>query len=695
MAEKVGSVYIEIQAKMGSLEKELRELEAKLNAADKNGKNLTATFKDMAKGLGVAAAVYKIVGAYQEAIKYGSKLQETQNKFDVVFRNSKKEADAFAKTLVDSYGLATEESMAFLAGTGDILIGMGMASDSALELSNGVAQLGIDLASFTNVEGGAERAINALTSALTGEREALKAYGIVVSEELIKAELVANGKDKLTGMALNQAKAEATLAIAYRQSGNAIGDMARSYDSYANIQRRVDSQLVDFQAQVGTALIPAMSNLGLAFLSASKDGGFLGEAVLTITKYIAGTIDGISLLIAKLDTLSSKSGLDKANADAKTLLDYNKNLVKQYGGLAEFKAKATAEEKAQFDANMSAAKRNISLAQEEGEVFKKKNDALANIQDRIANSDKVLDANKAAIANREKDRSNEKINSGVKETAENKKQREQQLKDIQEYGSLEMAEFVKNLEEKAQKYQQYTGVLTNMSGSLSQLSQMAASNQTAEVDNRMQKELGAIESRYNREAELIQNSLLTEEEKNAQLKVLDENRAREEKAAQDKAAKEKRKIAHEAAKQQKMLAMFDTIIATPTAAFQAYKALAGIPIVGPALGAAAAAATTALGLAKLKLIKDQPLPALAEGGIVPAVPGGNQFTIGEAGSAEAVIPLNDSTLSRLAGMINNAGGGGQSYAKLPPMSDTAVFNMIWSASQNGDLYIDSRAVVNR
>jgi len=95
------------------------------------------------------------------------------------------------------------------------------------------------------------------------------------------------------------------------------------------------------------------------------------------------------------------------------------------------------------------------------------------------------------------------------------------------------------------------------------------------------------------------------------------------------------------------------------------------------------------------MIQDQPLPALAEGGIVPAVPGGNQFTIGEGGSAEAVIPLNDSTLSRLAGMINSAGGGGQSYVKLPPISDTALFNMIFSASQNGDLFIASRSVVNR
>ena len=38
MAEKVGSVYIEIQAKMGSLEKDLKLLEEKLRKADEKSR---------------------------------------------------------------------------------------------------------------------------------------------------------------------------------------------------------------------------------------------------------------------------------------------------------------------------------------------------------------------------------------------------------------------------------------------------------------------------------------------------------------------------------------------------------------------------------------------------------------------------------------------------------------------------------
>lgn len=58
-------------------------------------------------------------------------------------------------------------------------------------------------------------------------------------------------------------------------------------------------------------------------------------------------------------------------------------------------------------------------------------------------------------------------------------------------------------------------------------------------------------------------------------------------------------------------------IAIPTTAIEAYKSLAGIPIVGPALGAAAAVAAVAAGVAQLNQIKSQTFTAFEEGGVVP------------------------------------------------------------------------------
>lgn len=67
------------------------------------------------------------------------------------------------------------------------------------------------------------------------------------------------------------------------------------------------------------------------------------------------------------------------------------------------------------------------------------------------------------------------------------------------------------------------------------------------------------------------------------------------------------------------------------------KALALGPIIGPPL----AGLITALGAAQIGVIGSQTISGLAEGGIVLPTPGGTIARIGEGGSAEAVIPLDD------------------------------------------------------
>ena len=83
----------------------------------------------------------------------------------------------------------------------------------------------------------------------------------------------------------------------------------------------------------------------------------------------------------------------------------------------------------------------------------------------------------------------------------------------------------------------------------------------------------------------------------------------------------------------KMAAMAQVAIDTPKAAMSAYSALAGIPIVGPAMGAAAAAAAIASGMSQLSNIKSQSFQGGGGGG---ASAGG--MTAGGAAAATAEAP---------------------------------------------------------
>lgn len=86
----------------------------------------------------------------------------------------------------------------------------------------------------------------------------------------------------------------------------------------------------------------------------------------------------------------------------------------------------------------------------------------------------------------------------------------------------------------------------------------------------------------------------------------------------------------------KAFAIAETTVSAAAGAMAAYKAMAGIPMVGPALGATAAAMVTAMGAAKVGLIQaQQPAVPFAEGGIVTRPV---QGLVGEAGP-EAIIPL--------------------------------------------------------
>jgi hypothetical protein len=209
--------------------------------------------------MGIMAAAGAITGLFigmNKLVSIASDYNEANSKMLTIFDEMPDAARKAKKDLVSLYGMSNREAVKLLGSTGDLLTGLGMQQDAALDLSYATQTLSADLASFSNAQGGAEAVSKALTSAMLGERDSLKTYGIVISEAMVKEELAAKGKDKLTGLALNQAKAEATLTIAMRQSTNAIGDLARTQDSYANTQRRVANATEDVGLAMGGILLP-------------------------------------------------------------------------------------------------------------------------------------------------------------------------------------------------------------------------------------------------------------------------------------------------------------------------------------------------------------------------------------------------------------------------------------------------------
>lgn len=187
--------------------------------------------------------------------------EETLSKFNTVFENVLDQANMASRSLVENYGLARNESKKLLSDTGDLLVGFGFTESAALDLSRQVQELAVDLASFTNIQGGSERASAALSKALLGERESVKALGIAILEEDVKRQVALNRTRGLTFASERQAKAVATLQLAQQQSTKAIGDYNRTQNSTANRLRRLQKVWKDFQITLGRSILQ-WGNLG-------------------------------------------------------------------------------------------------------------------------------------------------------------------------------------------------------------------------------------------------------------------------------------------------------------------------------------------------------------------------------------------------------------------------------------------------
>ena len=242
-------------------------------------------------GQAMTVAGTAILGTVGLMVNKAADAQETFSKFQTVFKDVSTSANAAAKQLAKSYGLSDVAAQRMLSSTGDLLTGLGMQSEAALDLSTKTQQLAVDLASFTNFQGGATGAADALTKAMLGERESLKSLGIVITEEMVKEKLLAAGKADLTGLALNQAKAEATLEIAMSQSKNAIGDYARTSDSLVNQKRLLAAQVENLTVTLGSKLIPIATQI------TSKIAELVGK-VIQWTNENPGLTDTIMKVVA-------------------------------------------------------------------------------------------------------------------------------------------------------------------------------------------------------------------------------------------------------------------------------------------------------------------------------------------------------------------------------------------------------------
>ncbi len=199
------------------------------------------------------------VSQFQSAVSAASDLQQAAGAVRAIFGDASKTIEAFGRTSAQSVGLSTAAFDQQTSTLGAFLQNLGQTKEVAAATSISLVQVGADLSAAFG--GNTSDAVSAIGAALRGERDPIERYGISIKQAAVDAKVLALGLDTSTTAALTNAQATATLSLIQQQAGKTAGQFGREQDTLAGQQQRFNAELENARAELGTALLPAMTEL--------------------------------------------------------------------------------------------------------------------------------------------------------------------------------------------------------------------------------------------------------------------------------------------------------------------------------------------------------------------------------------------------------------------------------------------------
>jgi hypothetical protein len=199
-----------------------------------------------------------------DAVKAASDLSETISKVGVLFGDTADDIEKFADGAASSLGQTKQQALDAAATFATFGKSAGLSGKDLSKFSIDFVKLSSDLASFNNTS--PEQAINAIGSALRGEAEPLRQYGVLLDDASLRQAALELGIISTTKNALTpQQKVLAAQALIYKQTGTAQGDFERTSDGLANKTRILTAQLENAKVTIGEALLPIVLELANLF----------------------------------------------------------------------------------------------------------------------------------------------------------------------------------------------------------------------------------------------------------------------------------------------------------------------------------------------------------------------------------------------------------------------------------------------
>ncbi len=203
----------------------------------------------------------------QEMVKMASSVEEMRSKSSVVFGQFVNDVRSQLGQFGDSVGRSTHELEQMASSIQDTFVPMGFARGEASKLSVELTKLAVDVASFNNASD--TETMMAFQSALVGNHETVRRFGVVITEATLKQELLRMGINKASTEVTNAEKVQARLNLIIAGTSDAHGDATRTSGSFANTSKALGSALSELSVDVMTPMLPKLTKMAEGFIDAT------------------------------------------------------------------------------------------------------------------------------------------------------------------------------------------------------------------------------------------------------------------------------------------------------------------------------------------------------------------------------------------------------------------------------------------
>jgi hypothetical protein len=296
VAVKAFEVYGQIVLKDNGAERKLASFGKR---AQQVGKNLSKFVTLPILGIGAAM------------VKVASDAEETNSKFDAVFKNQSASVREWAKDFSDNVGRSTTANLGFLATIQDTLVPLGFMRDRAADMSKQVVELATDLGSFNNLP--TADVVRDIQSAIVGNTETLRKYGVVASQDAIIQEALTSGLIKNKNELDATSKAQAIYNLLLQGTADAQGDAVRTAGSTANQMKKLKAQVEDLAIEFGQQLLPVVQDIIEAVSKGVKWFSDLDERQKKLILTLAGVAAAAGPVIAAIGGISRAISFLAAN----------------------------------------------------------------------------------------------------------------------------------------------------------------------------------------------------------------------------------------------------------------------------------------------------------------------------------------------------------------------------------------------